>query len=151
MAAAMIHRVEGRDRPTLATERGQWRLLLALIVLTGAAWFLRIAHGQSMSMPTSGVAPEKVSHHLRDLGITAAAHLAASGMAGAGWSSPGFSAFVVAWAVMMAAMMFRGLAPMLLTGHAVAHHQRGSHGGVLSTSVFVSGYVVVWTAVGCLL
>ncbi len=35
-----------------------------------------------------------------------AADMAASGMAGAAWSLAGFSAFVLAWAVMMAAMMF---------------------------------------------
>ena len=150
LASPLIRRTVAQDRPPSAMEHGQRRLRLVLLILTGVAWFLTFAHGRSMSMPESIVKHEGVSHHLDSLGMTDAAHLAASGMAGAGWSLPGFVAFVVAWAVMMAAMMFPGLAPMLMTVHAIARHRRGPRGAVLPTSVFVGGYLIVWTAVGCL-
>ena len=69
-------------------------------------------------------------------------------MAGVGWSLAAFAAFVVAWAVMMAAMMFPAAAPMLLLFRTVARQRRASGNAFVPTWVFAAGYLLVWTAVG---
>jgi predicted metal-binding membrane protein len=116
-------------------------------MLTVSAWLLTLVHARSLATLPGG-AHAGAPQHLAHPGLEDAAHLAASGMGGAGWSLAGVAAFVVAWAVMMAAMMFPGLAPMLLTVHAIAVQRRGSQGAMLPTAVFVAGYLLVWTAVG---
>ena len=68
-----------------------------------------------------------------------AVDLAAMGMAGAGWSLAGFATFVVAWAVMMAAMMFPAAAPMLLLYRTVATQRRASGAAFVPTWVFAAG------------
>jgi predicted metal-binding membrane protein len=136
-------------RPSSPVERGQRALLLTVSVLTVAAWLLTLAHTQTLTV-LPGAAPENTPHHLAHSGLADVAHLAATGMGGAGWSLAGVAAFVVAWAVMMAAMMFPGLAPMLLTVHAIAVRRRGPQGTILPTAVFVAGYLMVWTSVGAL-
>jgi predicted metal-binding membrane protein len=77
---------------------------------------------------------------------------AASGMAGMAmdeaWSWGGFATFLVAWAVMMAAMMFPAAAPMLLIYRAVAAGRRAKGGAFVPTWVFAGGYLLVWTAIG---
>jgi predicted metal-binding membrane protein len=53
--------------------------------------------------------------------------------------------FLVTWLVMMVAMMFPSVGPMTL---ALASVTRSRGEGLLSTAVFVLGYLLVWTAVG---
>jgi predicted metal-binding membrane protein len=84
------------------------------------------------------------------LGCAAAAWLVASqqaasmaGMGGMAMLGPGL--FLVTWVVMMVAMMFPAVAPIVLT-HAGIVRSRG--GGTMPTVAFVSGYLVVWTAAG---
>jgi predicted metal-binding membrane protein len=55
--------------------------------------------------------------------------------------------FLTIWLVMMAAMMFPGAAPMILTFHQVQAGKRKRH-AFLSTWVFVAGYLLVWTYAG---
>jgi predicted metal-binding membrane protein len=50
--------------------------------------------------------------------------------------------FVTTWVVMMAAMMFPSIAPMVLT---YAHLERGRRAG---TPFFVAGYLILWGAAG---
>jgi len=55
----------------------------------------------------------------------------------------GLGAFVVAWAAMMAAMMFPAIAPVVtLYGRAAAA------GRVAPLPFFVTGYLLIWTSVG---
>ena len=77
-----------------------------------------------------------------------AGDMAATGMAGAGWSLAAFAAFVVAWAVMMAAMMFPAAAPMLLLYRTIASKREASGNAFVPTWVFATGYLLVWTVVG---
>jgi predicted metal-binding membrane protein len=60
--------------------------------------------------------------------------------------------YVVSWVVMMAAMMFPSIAPMVLTFGFVQRrrHDRGSVDHVVSSWVFVGGYLLTWTAFGLL-
>jgi predicted metal-binding membrane protein len=53
--------------------------------------------------------------------------------------------FLLTWLVMMVAMMFPSVAPIVLA-HASVVRSRGE--GVLPTVAFVAGYLTVWTAAG---
>ena len=67
-----------------------------------------------------------------------------------GWTLDGFVAFVVAWGVMMAAMMFPAAAPMLLLFQRVSAQRRTAGGRCSSTWIFAAGYLLVWTAIGAI-
>lgn len=62
-----------------------------------------------------------------------------------GMAMLGAGLFLATWVVMMVAMMFPTIAPMVLT-HAGIVRSRG--GGALPTVAFVFGYLVIWTAAG---
>jgi predicted metal-binding membrane protein len=57
--------------------------------------------------------------------------------------------YVTTWVVMMAAMMFPSIAPMVLA-HAATEQGRAARGegGAGATTAFVAGYLVCWTAFG---
>jgi predicted metal-binding membrane protein len=144
--------------PRSSLERGQFALLLALLVLTIGAWGLTINQAQTMDMPM-GVAPRDASvapdptmagEDMSGKAMGEAADMAATGMAGTGWSVGGLVAFVGAWAVMMAAMMFPAAAPMVLLFRTVATQRRTRGEAFVPTWIFVAGYLLVWTAIGVL-
>lgn len=58
--------------------------------------------------------------------------------------------YIVTWVVMMAAMMFPAIAPMVLTYARIQRgkRERGLPVTVGATSVFVAGYLVIWTVTG---
>lgn len=56
--------------------------------------------------------------------------------------------FLGLWLVMVAAMMFPAIAPMILMFARVAANRRASGRPSPPTSVFVAGYVLVWAVVG---
>jgi predicted metal-binding membrane protein len=124
-------------------ERGQLAVLAVLIVVTATAWLVTMAHAQGLRTPAAGHA-----HHGHGVVVDEVAQVAALGMAGADWSLAGFIVFLGAWAVMMTAMMFPGLTPMLLLVHSIANTRRGREGASTPTAVFAAGYLLVWTAVG---
>jgi predicted metal-binding membrane protein len=70
--------------------------------------------------------------------------------AGPGMDVGGLGFYVVAWVVMMAAMMFPSIAPMVLTYDRLraAHRDRGLGAPADATAAFVCGYLVVWSAAG---
>jgi predicted metal-binding membrane protein len=68
-------------------------------------------------------------------------------------TEPGTLSFwIVSWVVMMAAMMFPSIAPMVLMHRRIqlGKRDRGDAVQVGSTSLFVVGYLVTWSAVGLL-
>jgi predicted metal-binding membrane protein len=139
--------------PRSPLARGQITILLTLIILTVAAWALTIRQAQTMTMPmgVSAGAPMPAagsSSGMDGMSMDQVGEVAASGMGGAAWSVSGLVAFTVAWAVMMAAMMFPAAAPMLLLFHTVASNRKTSGGAFVPTWVFAAGYLLVWTAVG---
>jgi predicted metal-binding membrane protein len=70
----------------------------------------------------------------------------ASSMAGMGGIAMlGAALFLATWVVMMVAMMFPSVAPMVLM-HARLVRSRGE--GTIPTASFVLGYLIVWTAAG---
>jgi predicted metal-binding membrane protein len=80
-----------------------------------------------------------------------ASQLVNSGMAGMvsnSWTWDGLTTFVIAWGVMMAAMMFPAAAPMLLLYRTVAQGRRARGGAFVPTWVFAGGYLLVWIGAG---
>lgn len=69
----------------------------------------------------------------------------ASSMGAGAVAMMGAGLFLITWLVMMVAMMFPSVAPMTL---AFASVTRSRGEGVLPTSAFVLGYLLVWTAAG---
>lgn len=72
--------------------------------------------------------------------------------AGPGTDPGSLGFYVVSWVVMMSAMMFPSIVPMVLTFGFVQRrrHDRGSVEHTVSSSVFVAGYLLTWTAFGLL-
>ena len=70
--------------------------------------------------------------------------------AGPGTDPGSLGFYVVSWVVMMSAMMFPSVAPMVLTFAFVQRRrrERGALQRVVSEWLFVAGYVIAWTAFG---
>jgi predicted metal-binding membrane protein len=148
--------------PQSVMERGQLLLVLCLAALTIGAWAITVHQARTMDMPM-GIAlraaadladagPAADSMDGMDMGgasTSGVESIASSGMAGMdgdNWSWSGFSTFIVAWVVMMAAMMFPAVAPLLLLLGKTSR-QRGS-GGIAPAWLFAGGYLVVWSLAG---
>lgn len=74
-----------------------------------------------------------------------------TGMDMGSWTDPGpLGFFTVTWVVMLAAMMFPSVAPMVVAYHRIQRHRRqaGRYAPAGSTAIFVAGYLVSWTAFG---
>jgi predicted metal-binding membrane protein len=70
--------------------------------------------------------------------------------AGPGTDLGGLGFYVVSWVVMMAAMMFPSITPMVLTFGFIQRRraERGNFDRVVSRWTFIAGYLVTWTAFG---
>jgi predicted metal-binding membrane protein len=70
--------------------------------------------------------------------------------AGPGTDLGGLGFWVTAWVVMMAAMMFPSIAPMVVMYARIEEGKRrqGGRAEVGATAVFVSGYLLTWAAAG---
>src|SRR6185436_4006972 len=73
--------------------------------------------------------------------------------AGPGTDPGAFGFFIGVWVVMMAAMMFPSIAPMVLMYARVqaGSRQRGRATPIGGTATFVAGYLVSWAAAGLFL
>lgn len=148
-------------RPRDLQAQGRRLLLAALVLLTAGAWAVTIHQAQTMDMPMGiavrGAADAPAAEDpmagmaMDDVGSRAMDGMASAsmaGMSGMGWTWDALLTFMVAWAVMMAAMMFPAAAPMLLLFHATATRRRTAGGAFVPTWVFALGYLAVWTAIG---
>jgi len=61
------------------------------------------------------------------------------------WTATEFGLRLAMWAVMMVAMMVPTAAPMTLLYAAVARKAAAQHSPLAPTSVFVTGYIAMWT------
>jgi predicted metal-binding membrane protein len=70
--------------------------------------------------------------------------------AGPGTDPGALGFFIGVWVVMMAAMMFPSIAPMVVMHVRIqeGRRERGRPGGIGATAFFVAGYLVAWTAAG---
>ena len=144
-----------RSRPVGAQERGRLALLSVLVLLTVGAWALTVHQARTMAMPMGvvarGAATPDEAAPVAGMAMDGASDAAASGMAGMadeGWTPGGLAGFLVAWAVMMAAMMFPAAAPMLLLFQRVQSQRQAQGAAFVATWVFAAGYLLVWAAVG---
>lgn len=163
--------------PANPVQRGQVLLLALLVLLTAGAWAVTVYQARTMDMSMGVVArggadpmPEPASSttgsggmagmdEMASMpGMTAAEPSAAeanqtfdpgmAGMSSSGWTWSSLLTFVVAWGVMMAAMMFPAAAPMLLLYGSVARGRRARGGAFVPTWVFAAGYLLVWIGAG---
>jgi predicted metal-binding membrane protein len=67
---------------------------------------------------------------------------------GPGTALGGLGWFLGVWIVMMAAMMFPSVAPMVLLHARIAQGRSGPGMRTVPTWIFLSGYLAVWTAFG---
>lgn len=142
-------------------------LLGLLVLLTLGAWALTIYQAQTMDMPMGiavrGMADGDVPPAGEDTmaampgmemsepemdPVDALASTSMSGMSGMGWTWEAFLTFIIAWAVMMAAMMFPSVAPMLLLFHAMATRRKAAGTAFVPTWIFALGYLGVWAVIG---
>jgi predicted metal-binding membrane protein len=146
----------GQQVPLL--ERGGRALLISLLLATIGAWGVTLYQARTMDMPmgialrgaavpaeSSGMSDTMAGMDMTPSGISAVTSAGMSGMDMAGWTWSGFVTFLVVWAVMMAAMMFPAVAPLLLMHRSMV--TRGGAGSV-ATWVFATGYLLVWVLVG---
>jgi len=72
--------------------------------------------------------------------------------AGPGADPGGLGFYVLSWVVMMSAMMFPSIAPMVLTFGFLQRRRsdRGTVDHAVSSGAFVAGYLLTWTAFGLL-
>lgn len=100
----------------------------ALVLLSGVAWFYL---GRE---PDDDMAVGVLTRSDADVGMSMD-----------GGSSMSFGLFIVTWLVMMIAMMFPAIAPVLLL---FDRWRRKRNKALASTLGFVLGYLVVWTTAG---
>ncbi len=104
------------------TRRDRWLLIAALVCITALAWadLLRMAAAMRMPMDMEG------------LGMKA-------------WTLADAWAMAVMWIIMMIAMMVPSAAPMVLLYGAVARKAARQGTVLVPSSLFLAGYLVVWT------
>jgi predicted metal-binding membrane protein len=137
----------GSGQPSLPPiARGQRGILVALVLVTLAAWAITLYQARTMPMPMGVVVPEGAAGAMAGMDGMAGAGM--GGMAAGGWSPGAFAAFVVAWGVMMAAMMLPAVTPMLLLYRTMANRRKHSGAGLAATWILAAGYLLVWTAIG---
>jgi predicted metal-binding membrane protein len=78
-------------------------------------------------------------------GICCCAGMKMSGPDASAWSTATLLPLFLMWAEMMVAMMLPTAAPMILTFAMVQRKRREQERPFVSTSLFVSGYLIVWT------
>ncbi len=141
-----------RFRPAGTPGRDRLILLALLAVVTAGAWALTVYQATTTDMPMGVVArgAAGIDSGRGDMdSMDGMGTMAATGMAGqAGWSWASLTAFVLAWAVMMAAMMFPAAAPMILLFQATAARRKATGRAFVPTWVFITGYLLVWTVIG---
>jgi predicted metal-binding membrane protein len=109
-------------------DRATWLTAVLLLAVTIAAWIGVIQQATAMDVG-GGMADEMTSM------------APGGGLAGLG-------AYVVAWVVMIAAMMLPAATPMVLLYRTVARGQSAGPPPLAATWVFVLGYLAVWAAFG---
>ncbi len=112
-----------RDSLAVLNRRATVLTIAGLIVLAAIAWYLTVRQAQSMSDMVSGLG-QIGSHMPNDMTIPL---------------------FMAMWVLMMVAMMFPTIAPVVLVHRGILR-KRGV--GPWPTVIFVLGYIVIWSVIG---
>ncbi|MFW6174965.1 MAG: DUF2182 domain-containing protein, partial [Chloroflexota bacterium] len=106
-------------------QRDRVIIITGLAVVAGLSWVYMFYLASNMSMPA-------------DAGMTSPKM--------GGWTPADFGLMFLMWAVMMVAMMIPSAMPMILLFASVNRKRKEWQGPYVPTAVFVSGYLLVWTA-----
>lgn len=113
------------------------------------------AHSPSYARTASRIDPREAGLVVILLVLAAASWIFTStqlgGMDMGRWTDPGpLGFFVATWVVMLSAMMFPSVAPMVVAYDRIQRHRRttGRYAPGGATGVFVAGYLLAWTAFG---
>ena len=109
-------------------KRDRALVLSGVIALVALAWVYMVYLAQSTSGMGSGMAMTQLQS----------------------WSATDFGLMFLMWAVMMVAMMVPTAAPMILLFATVNRRHREQERPYVPTSVFLSGYVIVWSGFAAL-
>jgi len=116
--------------PSSMSRRERWIITGALGVIALAAWTWMIREARGMSVS----------------GMCECVGMPLGGDAGADWSAGTLLPLFLMWAGMMVAMMLPSATPMILTFAAVNRNRRRQERPYVPVTIFVAGYVAVWTA-----
>jgi predicted metal-binding membrane protein len=112
-------------RRTVLPRRDRFYILSALLGVTAIAWIYLIRMASMMdSMPMTAIGAMQIRP----------------------WSAQDFWLMFVMWAVMMVGMMVPTAIPMTLIYATVAKKAASQGTSLAPTGIFVTGYVLVWTA-----
>ena len=121
--------------PRLERERGTIITVVAVIGLSIVAWVAVIAD----AMRAGSASMDSASSTMGDMSM---------GAAGGAASGAAALAFLIAWGVMMAAMMLPSAAPMIGLYDAIHRNADRSGQGGIATGLFALVYVLAWLLFG---
>jgi predicted metal-binding membrane protein len=123
----------GLERDTLIErilKRDRWLVLAALVGLASVAWGCMVREARAMDLT----------------GACCCAGMAMSGPDVRPWNPSTLAPLFFMWSEMMIAMMIPSAAPMILTFSRVSRTRREQQRPYVPTTIFVLGYLVVWTS-----
>lgn len=115
--------------PSSTTRRERWIIAAALAMIAGVAWIYLIHEARNMTVT----------------GVCECLGMPMSGSMRGDWSAGSLLPLFLMWAGMMVAMMLPSAMPMILTFAAVSRNRRQQERPYVPVTIFVSGYVAVWT------
>lgn len=113
--------------PSSMSRRERWIIAGALAAIAAAAWAYMI-------------------HEARGMTVTGVCECLGMQANGAGFSVGTLPPLFLMWAGMMVAMMLPSATPMILTFAAVSRNRRRLDRPFVPVTIFVAGYVAIWTA-----
>src|SRR5437588_11943287 len=129
----MLSRVNRRHEPRMLSGLPRRERLLIGASLCGIAllaWFYTIYEARRMNVT----------------GVCECMRMKMSGPELSSWPTTTLLPLFLMWAVMMIAMMLPSALPMILTFAAVAHNRQRLGRPFVPTSIFILGYIAVWSA-----
>ena len=112
------------------SRREGWIIAAALGAIAVAAWIWMIREARELSVT----------------GICECLGMQMGGNTGGAWSAFTLLPLFFMWAGMMVAMMLPSATPMILTFAAVSRNRRRQERPYVPVTIFVAGYVAIWTA-----
>jgi predicted metal-binding membrane protein len=113
--------------PSSIAQRERWIIAGALGAIAVAAWAYMI-------------------HEARGMNVSGVCECLGMQMGSAGFSASTLLPLFLMWAGMMVAMMLPSATPMILTFAAVSRNRRRQERPYVPVTIFVAGYVAIWTA-----
>jgi predicted metal-binding membrane protein len=120
--------------PASIARRERWIIGAALAAIAAVAWIYLIHEARGMNVT----------------GMCECLGMQMGGTALTGWPAGSLLPLFLMWAGMMVAMMLPSATPMILTFAAVSRNRRRQERPYVPVTIFVAGYVAIWTAFSAL-